>query len=129
MNSNFNQGLTIKSGQQNFTGNISQVHSGSGDNVGGDKVMNYYSSSLSPSLTQTAEEIKDLLNELDKQYANDSVTIGIKAIEEIRDNPALKSRFINALKAGGTEIFDQSINHPALGIIVAAGKGFIAAEI
>lgn len=82
----------------------------------------------SQNLTEAAKEIKDLLTELDKEYNNDSVMVGIKAVEEIRNNPTLKSRFVNALKEGGTEALNQLIDHPACSIVLAAGKAFIDAE-
>ncbi len=97
-----------------------------GDNVGKDKITtNIYNSQ---NLIEAAKEIKDLLTELDKEYNNDAVKVGIEAVEEIRNNPTLKSRFVNALKEGGTEALNQLIDHPACSIVLAAGKAFIDAE-
>lgn len=124
-NRGINQGFALKSGQQNFTGNISQYHSGSGDNIGRNKITNNYYNSQN--LTESAKEIKALLDELDQEY-NNSALVGAKAIEKIENNPSLKARFIKALKEGGTEAFNQLINHPACSIVLAAGKGFIDAE-
>jgi hypothetical protein len=102
---------------------VYQKHTGSGDNVARDK--NTTTIYNSPNLIEAAQEIKELLNTLDKEYPNDSVMVGIKTVEEIRNNPTLKVRFINALKEGGLEAFEQLIDHPAVSIILAAGKGFM----
>lgn len=105
--------------------NIEQTHSGSGDNIGRDKnTTNIYNSQ---NLTEAAKEIKDLLTELDQQY-NNSALVGAKAIEKIETNPTLKTKFVNALKEGGTEALNQLINHPACSIVLAAGKGFLEAQ-
>ena len=83
---------------------INQKHSGSGDNVAGDKnTTNIYNSQ---NLTQAAKEIQELLEQLDKEYDN-PVIVGAKAIESISNNPTLKQRFVNAIKEGGTEAFNQ----------------------
>ena len=101
-----------------------QIHFGSGDNVGRDK--NTTNIHNSQNLTQAAKDIKELLDQLDKEY-NNPMMVGAKAIEEISNNPTLKQRFVNALKEGGTEALNQLIDHPAVSIVLAAGQGFMDA--
>jgi internalin A len=100
--------------------NIYQNHSGSGDNVAGDKsISNVYNSQ---NLAQAAKDIKELLDQLSQSYSSTAM-IGAKAIEEVERNPTLKSRIVNALKEGGTTALEKLVDHPAVSIIVAAVKG------
>jgi internalin A len=100
--------------------NIYQNHSGSGDNVGGDKnISNVYNSQ---NLAQAAKDIKELLDQLSQEYSSTAM-VGAKAIEEVERNPTLKSRIINALKEGGTTALEKLVDHPAVSIVVAAVKG------
>ncbi|MDW8203099.1 MAG: hypothetical protein RML75_18040 [Cyanobacteriota bacterium SKYGB_h_bin112] len=102
-----------------------------GDKVMGDKVMgdkigtqiNY-----SQNLVQAAQEIKALLEQLDKDYDNTTpvgqAQISAKAVETIAKNPTLKARIVNALKEGGTTAITELVQHPAIKPLVAAVKGF-----
>lgn len=100
--------------------NIYQDHSGSGDNVAGDKnTSNVYNSQ---NLAQAAKDIKGLLDQLSQEYPSVAI-VGAKAIEEVERNPTFKSRIINALKEGGTTALEKLVDHPATSIIVAAIKG------
>jgi uncharacterized membrane protein len=105
---------------------------GSGDNIAGDKVMgNKIGTQInnSQNLIQAAKDIKELLDQLDKDYDRNTPTgqamIKEKAIEEIKKNPNLKARVINALKESGTTALEELVDHPAIKILVAALKGFI----
>lgn len=108
---------------------------GSGDNIAGDKVMRDKIGTQinhSQNLTQAAKDIKDLLDQLDKDYDRTTPTgqamISAKAIESIEKNPTLKARVVNALKEGGTSALETAIDHPAIKPIVATLKGFINAK-
>jgi len=104
-----------------------------GDKVGGDKVMRdkitHYNSQ---NLAQAAQEIKALLNQLDKDYDSSTTTgqamISAKAIESIEKNPTLKARVVNALKEGGTTALEELVDHPAVKPVVALLKGFMDAK-
>ena len=80
----------------------------------------------SQNLRQAAKEIKDLLDELSQEY-DDPDLVAVKAIKKIKNDPTLKSRFMNALKEGGTEALNQLIDHPAVSIVLAASQGFMDA--
>jgi len=83
----------------------------------------------SQNLAQAAQEIKDLLTQLDQDYDRSTPTgqamISAKAIKQIEKNPTLKARVINALKEGGTTALESAIDHPAVKPVVAMLKGFM----
>ncbi|NJN92187.1 MAG: hypothetical protein HC878_18700 [Leptolyngbyaceae cyanobacterium SL_5_14] len=65
-------------------------------------------------LTEAATAIQKLLDQLAKTYPNntDEATL-VQAIQvEIKRNPTLKARLINALKSGGVEALKAIFNHP-----------------
>ncbi|WP_334971728.1 COR domain-containing protein [Nostoc sp.] len=100
---------------------------GSGDNVGGDKVMRDKIDTQindSQNLAQAAKDIKELLNQLSQEYSNTAI-VGVKAVEEIERQPTLKARIVNALKEAGSEALEKAVDHPAVSIVIAATKGFI----
>ncbi|MEH1958076.1 MAG: COR domain-containing protein [Nostoc sp.] len=102
-------------------------HSGSGDNVGGDKVMRDKIGTQinnSQNLAQAAKDIKELLDQLSQEYSNTAI-VGVKAVEEIERKPTLKARILNALKEAGSEALEKAVDHPAVSIVIAAAKGFI----
>ncbi|MEO1147735.1 MAG: hypothetical protein AAFY26_19305 [Cyanobacteria bacterium J06638_22] len=108
---------------------------GSGDNIAGDKVMGDKIGTQinnSQNLAQAAQDIRDLLQQLDQDYDRTTPTgqamISAKAIEAIEKNPTLKARVLNALKEGGTTALEEAIDHPAVKPVVAMVKGFIEAE-
>ncbi len=103
---------------------------GSGDNIAGDKVMRDKIDTQinnSQNLAQAAQEIKDLLNQLSKEYPNNSVIVGAKALEVIDSTPTLKGRVVKALKEAGSTALEKLVDHPAVSIVVAGAKGFMDA--
>jgi len=98
---------------------VSQTHSGSGDNVAGDKnVTNYNRTNLSEAVV----EIQDLLDQLSKTYPDSSkLQIASLAEEEIKNNPNLKTKAIKALKAGTLEALKT---HPVGAFVIEAIKEF-----
>jgi internalin A len=103
------------------------VHSGSGDNVSGTKIVN------SQNLTQAAQDIKALLDQLAIDYPNEDEFIqGGRALSAIKKDPTLKTRLINAAKEAGIAAFEKTVeaitDNPAAGSIVAGIKGFIEAD-
>ena len=101
---------------------VSQTHSGSGDNVAGDKTEthNYNKTNLA----DAAAEIQALLEQLSKTYPESSkLEIAGKAEKEIKQNPDLKAKAIKALKAGTLEAIKT---HPAGAFVVEAIKELTA---
>lgn len=116
-----------KIGGDKVMGNKVQIGNVQGDAIAGNKIVN------TQNLTQAAQDIKDLLNQLAIDYPNDDeFTQAGRAIGAIKKNPTIKQRLGNALKESGTTAVEKAIeavtDHPAVSIIVAGVKGFIDAE-
>ncbi|MEH2105657.1 COR domain-containing protein [Nostoc sp.] len=115
----------IRQKENNSMSTVNQY--GSGDNVGGDKVMRDKIGTQinnSQNLAQAAKDIKELLDQLSQEYSNTAI-VGVKAVEEIEQKPKLKARILNALKEAGSEALEKAVDHPAVSIVIAATKGFI----
>lgn len=83
-------------------------------------------------LANAATEIQQLLEQLSETYPTTSskeknIVVG-EAVDQIENNPTLKAKVVNALKAGGTEAFKEAINHPLVNILVASIEGWQDAE-
>lgn len=116
-----------KIGGDKVMGNKVQIGTVQGDAVAGNKIIN------SQNLTQAAQDIKSLLDQLAIDYPTegDYVRAG-RAIETIKNNPTLKQRLLNAAKESSTTAVEKAIeaviDNPAVSIIIAGVKGFIEAE-
>lgn len=100
---------------------------GSGDNIAGDKVMRDKIGAQinnSQNLSQAAQDIRELLEQLSREHPNNSAIVGAKAIEVIDSRPTLKKRVVNALKEAGSTALEKLVDHPAISIVVAGAKGF-----
>lgn len=119
--------INNQNSQENTMSDVNQYHYGKGDNVAGNKTLNQFNNS--PSLTQAARDIKELLDQLSKDYPSDTLAgqamIGAKAIEQIEKNPTLRQRIVNALKEAGATALEEAVDHPAVKIVVAGTKGFV----
>jgi uncharacterized protein with von Willebrand factor type A (vWA) domain len=73
-------------------------------------------------LSEAAAEIQQLLEQLSQSYPANATEEEIKdaAIKQIENNPTLYQKVISALKAGGTQALEQSLNHPAASFVIAA---------
>ena len=81
-------------------------------------------------ISSVATEIQVILEKLDKQKhpATDIeklATVAL-AVEEIKKNPTLEARVINALKAGGIQTFKEAVKHPLMNILVATIQGWLS---
>jgi hypothetical protein len=108
-------------------GNKVQIGTVQGDAVAGNKIVN------AQDLTQAAQDIKALLDQLAIDYpSDDDFTQAGRAISKIKQNPTIRQRLGNALKESGTTAVEKAIegvtNHPAVSVIVAGVKGCIEAE-
>ncbi|NEP36850.1 pentapeptide repeat-containing protein [Moorena sp. SIO3B2] len=80
------------------------------------------------SLAEAAAEIQQLLNQLSQSNPTTTnkekmIVVG-EVIDQIETNPTLKSKVINALKAGGVEAFKEAIDHPLVNILMATIDGW-----
>jgi hypothetical protein len=72
-----------------------------------------------------AAEIQRLLEQLEQSYSADTTgrgALATEAVKQIDGTPALKSRFVSALKAGGVNAFEELLSHPAASFVIAAAK-------
>lgn len=95
-------------------------------------MSNYATSEEKHSLAQTATEIQQLLQQLERTYPTktsaEKMMVVAKAVDEIENNPSFKARVVGALKSGGTEAFKELINHPLVNIMMASIEGWQEAE-
>jgi hypothetical protein len=77
-------------------------------------------------LAEATKEVQDLLNQLAKTNPSEATIDTIK--QEIKRNPTLKARLVNALKTGGIEALKAIFNNPFVSIPVETVKGFLEAE-
>ena len=105
---------------------VDTAQSGSTQNF----TQNIESSEKQKTLAQAAQEIQDLLQQLEQSYPNDTSTdLEIKVIQQIQNNANWKQRLINAGKQGGLEFLKKSFDNPVGGLIIAAIEGWINADM
>lgn len=80
-------------------------------------------------LADAAAEIQALLEQLSETYPTTTsreknLVVG-EVVDQIESNPTLKSKVINAFKAGSTEAFKEVVNHPLVNILVATIEGWL----
>jgi len=78
-------------------------------------------------LAEATKEVQELLNQLAKTNPSEA-TIADTIQQEIKRNPTLKARLVNALKTGGIEALKAIFNNPFVSIPVETIKGFLEAE-
>lgn len=113
--------------------NIDQSHSSMGigvnqGEVNTEKLAGTINEAQSQNLVEAATEIQSLLEQLSATYSTTTsreknIVVG-EAVDRIENNPTLKAKVINALKAGGTEAFKEAIDHPLVNILVATIEGW-----
>ena len=80
-------------------------------------------------IVEISGEVQNFLDQLVRAYPNNSESIVVDAIQtEIKRNPSLKNRLINALKTGGIESLKAIFNNPFVSIPVETIKGFLEVE-
>jgi hypothetical protein len=79
-------------------------------------------------LSEAAAEIQQLLNQLSKTEYTSEADLVDALHQEIRRNPTLKARLVNALKSGGLEALKAIFNHPVFSIPAETVKGWLEAE-
>ena len=89
-----------------------------------DKLAGTYNEAQHKTLAEAAEEIQQLLEQLDKTYDTESYSGKVKVADEIvktiENKPELKARIISALKIGGVKAFEQFLSHPAASFFIGA---------
>ena len=117
-------------GDNNAMTNITQTHSGSGDNVAGNKnVTNNYNSQ---DLAQAAADIQALLKQLEEtnptKTTSQKMAVGLKLTEEIENNPTRWQKVINVIKAMGIEAVAEAVDNPIFNIAKAGIETALESE-
>jgi DNA-binding Lrp family transcriptional regulator len=127
--SNMTEHRTIKTDTYyEQSGNIGIGHMSGGEIKDNAKVAGVINKAEQQNLAEAAAEIQALLEQLSETYPTTTskeknIVIG-EAVEQIENNPTLKSKVINALKAGGKEAFKEAIDHPLVNILMATIEGW-----
>ena len=104
--------------QMNFNAPVQ----GAAGNVEGDMVVN----APQQDLAQAAKDIRDLLQQLDLDYAatttTEQTTALAKKVEQ--QKPEGRDRIVGALEKGGKKALEKLVDHPAAAIAIAAYEGW-----
>ncbi|NES71599.1 MAG: pentapeptide repeat-containing protein, partial [Okeania sp. SIO2D1] len=100
------------------------------NHVGG--IINNYPPEQKQNLADAAVEIQQLLQQLEQNYPNATEiekqsALAVTLQQEIKQNPTLKARLINALREGGIEAL--KVLFGPIGIPIEMVKGWIEAEV
>ena len=110
---------------QNFHGNVYGV----AGHVAGNQIIN----AQQQSLTSAAMEIQALLTQLAQDHPEGSLeekqTLAkMELRRKVKEDPTLKDRLLNAIKAGGIETAKVLTNNPFVSIPLETVKGWLEAE-
>ena len=105
------------------TGNFGIGQMSGGEIQAGAKVGGIINESQQKSLAEVAKEIQELLDQLSQTNPTTKTTekmevVG-KTIDIIEENPSLKSKIIQVLKAVSKESFKEAVDHPLANIFIA----------
>ncbi|NEO49413.1 MAG: hypothetical protein F6K55_37060, partial [Moorea sp. SIO4A3] len=82
-------------------------------------------------LVEAAVEIQQLLDQLSQSNptttSKEKMIVVSEFVDQIENNPTLKAKVINALKAGGVEAFKEALDHPLVNILMATIEGWTEA--
>ncbi len=74
-------------------------------------------------LAEAAAEIHQLLDQLTQTYSTETDSqedvVADEAIKQINNNPSLKERIVNVIKAMGVEVLKEAIDHPVANVLLA----------
>ena len=106
------------------TGTFGIGHMSGGTIEGGAKVAGVINEAEQQNLAQSAAQIQQLLEQLEKSYpANTTagkMALATEAIQRITSNPTLMARILSAIKAGGVSALEAFLNHPAASFVIGA---------
>ncbi len=113
-----------------FAGGLVDAETVHAQQIGGN--ITNYTPEQRQNLVDAAKEIQQLLQQLEQSYPTttnaEKMVVVTKAVEEIENNPTLKKRVIGALKAGGTEVIKELVDHPLINVFLAAVEGWQEAQ-
>lgn len=107
------------------------IHMGTGnynENVEGNYIEGNYYSTQQQDLSEAAAEIQRLLVQLSQTYPADTdedrISIAEGAIYQVKQNPQLMKRILDAAKAGSLAAMESMLNHPAASFFFAAIEAY-----
>lgn len=78
----------------------------------------------SQNIADAAAGIKQLLQQLEQSYptetTTDKMTVAMKAIEQIENDPSLRQRILNAMEYDVAAVWQKLIDRPAASLTIAA---------
>lgn len=96
------------------------------DHVQGNQI---YTPEQRKTLSEAAAEIQQLFSQLAAtNHTSSDIDIVDAVHQEIKRNPTLKARLVNALQSGGLEALKAIFNHPVFSIQAETVKGWLEAE-
>ena len=100
------------------------INNMSGGKINNSKVAGVINEAEQQNLAQAAEEIQQLLEQLEKSYSTEITTgkmgLATEDVTQIENNPALKGEIVRALKAGSFAAMEKLLNHPTASFVAAA---------
>ncbi len=91
------------------------------EQIGG--TIHNYAPEQKQNLTEAAAEIQKLLDQLTQTYSTETDSqkdvVADEAIKQINNNPSLKERIVNVIKAMGVEALKEAIDHPVANVLLA----------
>jgi len=88
----------------------------------GAKIAGVINEAKQQNLAETAAEIQQLIEQLEKSYPTNTTTgkmeVAKELISRIDSNPTLTTRILSALEAGSISAFEQLFNHPAASFFI-----------
>jgi hypothetical protein len=117
-------GTVTESNSFDQSGNFGIGQMSGGTIQSGAKIAGVINEAQQRNIAETAAEIQQLLEQLEKSYPTDSTAgkmkVATEAISKIDSNPTLAARILSALEAGGISAFEQFLNHPASSFVIGA---------
>lgn len=94
------------------------------EQIGG--TIHNYAPEQKQNLTEAAAEIQQLLEQLVQTYPTETLSqpevVADEAKRQINNNPTLKERIVNVIKAMGVEALKEAIDHPVANILLAGAE-------
>lgn len=117
-------GTVTESNSFDQSGNFGIGQMSGGTIQSGAKIAGVINEAQQRNIAETAAEIQQLLEQLEKSYPTDTTAgkmkVATEAISKIDSNPTLAARILSALEAGGISAFEQFLNHPASSFVIGA---------
>lgn len=121
---NYNKTIMNTTYNQNNVG----IGHASGGEFKDNTIVGNINEAYSPSFSNAASEVRDLINEIEKAYpattTTEQMVIATEAIKCIEANTAWKQRIINALKEGSMAAFEKAVDKPIGAFIKSAFEGW-----